>query len=114
MEYSVPNGAVIVAANYTREYARVRVTVPVPMNADLTRVRAVADEVGRELAADPEYAEDIIAPPAYVRVSGIGPNGVEVEVAGSVRPGTQWDIAGVLRARLIEALVVDGVKTPWG
>ena len=112
--YSIPNGAVIVAANYTRDYARVRVTVPVAVNADLTRVRAVADEVGRDLAADPEYAADIITPPAYLRVSGIGPNGVEVEVAGSVRPGTQWDIAGVLRARLIEALVVDGVKTPWG
>lgn len=112
--YTIPNGSVVVAANYTRDYARVRVSVPVAINSDLGRVRAIADDVGRELAADPAYANDIMTPPAYLRVESVGPNGVTVEVTGNVRPGKQWDIAGELRARLLEALVRDGVKTPWG
>jgi len=31
-----------------------------------------------------------------------------------VQPGTQWEIAGVLRARLLEAFQREGIKTPWG
>jgi small conductance mechanosensitive channel len=112
--YTVPNGAIAVAANYTRDFSRVRVMVPVSPSADLAKVRAVADEVGRALAADPEYREIIISPPRYLRVDGIDMNGVAVQVNGTVRPGKQWDVAGVLRARLLEAFQREGIKTPWG
>ena len=47
----MPNSAVIVSAeNFTRDFVKVRVTVPVHATSDLARVRAVADDVGRELA----------------------------------------------------------------
>jgi small-conductance mechanosensitive channel len=112
--YSVPNSSVIVAANYTRDFAKVRVTVPVAPSSDLAKVREVCDRVGRELAADPQYAPLVLTPPAYLRVDGIDANGVAVQVNGTVRPGSQWEVAGVLRARLLEALRAEDVKTPWG
>ncbi|HZP56049.1 MAG TPA: mechanosensitive ion channel family protein, partial [Dehalococcoidia bacterium] len=112
--YSVPNSSVVVAANYTRDFAKVRVTVPVAPASDLAKVREVCDRVGRELAADPEYAPLVLTPPAYQRVDGIDANGVAVQVNGTVRPGSQWEVAGVLRARLLEALRAEDVKTPWG
>ena len=112
--FSVPNSSVVVAANYTRDYARVRVTVPVAVASDLAKVRRVADDAGRELAADPAYADLIVAAPAYLRVDSIDANGVGVQVNGTVKPGSQWEVAGVLRARLLEAFQREGVKTPWG
>jgi moderate conductance mechanosensitive channel len=112
--YTVPNGAVIVSANYTRDFAHVRVNVPVHATADLAAVRRVADEVGAELARDPEYAERIVDPPRYLRVDSVDMSGVSVQVNGRVRPGAQWDVAGVLRARLLEAFQREGIKTPWG
>jgi small conductance mechanosensitive channel len=112
--YTVPNGSVIVAANFTRDFAHVRVTVPVHATSDLAAVRRVADEVGAELARDAEYGDRIIEAPRYLRVDGIEAGGVSVQVNGRVKPGSQWEIAGVLRARLLEAFQREGVKTPWG
>lgn len=112
--YSVPNGSVSVAANYTRDFAKVRVTIPVAASSDLEKVRSVADRVGRELALDPQYEDIVINAPAYLRVDGIDANGVAVQVNGTVRPGKQWEVAGVLRARLLAAFQREGIRTPWG
>jgi small conductance mechanosensitive channel len=112
--YTVPNSSVAVAANFTRDFAKVRVTIPVAVGSDLAEVRRIADEVGQQLAADPEHGERVMAPPRYLRVDGIDANGVAVQVNGTVRPGSQWEIAGVLRARLLEAMRANGIKTPWG
>lgn len=112
--YTVPNGNVVVAANHTRDFARVRVQVPVSVAADLETVRRVADEVGAALAADPAYAGSILSAPRYLRVDAIDANGVSVQINGTVVPGKQWEIAGVLRARLLEAFQREGIKTPWG
>jgi small-conductance mechanosensitive channel len=52
--------------------------------------------------------------PRYLRVDSIDMAGVSVQVNGTVKPGSQWEIAGVLRARLLEAFQREGIKTPWG
>ncbi|MBF6600545.1 MAG: mechanosensitive ion channel family protein [Dehalococcoidia bacterium] len=112
--YSVPNSAVIVAANYTRDFAKVRVSVPVVVTSDIDHVRAVVDDVGRQLALDPLYQGIVVTAPAYLRVETIDANGLAVQVTGTVRPGSQWEVAGVLRARLIAAFQREGIRTPWG
>lgn len=112
--YTVPNGAVVVAANLTRDYPRVRVSVPVHAASDLATVRRIADDVGQALAQDPEFSERVTEAPRYVGVDNIDMNGVAVQVNGAVKPGNQRDIAVVLRARLLEAFQREGVKTPWG
>ena len=113
--YTIPNGTVVVSANFTRDFSKVRVSIPVAPASDLAKVRSVADEVGRALAEDPEYAPMILAAPKYLRVDSIDMmGGVSVQVNGTVVPGKQWEVAGVLRARLLEAFQREGVKTPWG
>jgi small conductance mechanosensitive channel len=112
--YSVPNGSVVVAANFTRDYAHVKVSIPVHASSDLAAVRRVADQTGVELAQDPQFADRIIDAPCFLRVDSVDAGGVSVQVNGKVRPGSQWEIAGVLRARLLEAFQREGIKTPWG
>ena len=112
--FSVPNSAVIVSANFTRDLVKVRVTIPVHATSDFTKVRATSDDVGRAMAEDPDYRELIVTAPTYLRVDSIDMNGVAVQVNGTVKPGSQWQVAGVLRARLLEAFQQAGIKTPWG
>jgi moderate conductance mechanosensitive channel len=113
--YTVPNSSVTVAANFTRDYSHVRVTIPLAVASNLDDVRRVVDEVGEALASDPEWRDAIIAAPKFLRVDNIDMmNGVSVQVNGKVQPGRQWEVAGVLRARLLEALQRAGIKTPWG
>jgi small-conductance mechanosensitive channel len=113
--YTIPNGSVIVAANFTRDYSKVRVAIPVAPTSDLTKVRKVADEVGLELAKDTEYGPFIREAPKFLRVDSIDMMaGVSIQVNGTVAPGKRWEIEGVLRARLLEAFQREGIKTPWG
>ena len=112
--YSVPHGTVTVTANQTRDYSRVRLNVPVHVGTNLNQVREIIDNVGRELAADPEYAEKVVSAPAFVRVESIDASGAALHISGTVRPGTQLEIAGALRTRLLEAFQREGIKTPWG
>ena len=44
--YTIPNGTITTAANFTRDFSKVRITVPLAQTADLDRVRTVADQVG--------------------------------------------------------------------
>jgi hypothetical protein len=53
--------------------------------------------------------------PQFIRIENIDAMaGATVQVAGSVVAGTQWQVAGALRERLIEAFRREGIKTPWG
>jgi hypothetical protein len=53
-------------------------------------------------------------PPRVWRIDTIDANGIAVQVNGKGTPGSQWELAGVLRARLLEAFQREGIKTPWG
>lgn len=112
--YSVPNGSIAVAANYTRDFSKVRVTVPVVPSTDIAKVRAVSDGVGKQLAIDPQWAPLIVDAPKFLRIDNIDMMGVAVQINGTVVPGKQWEVAGVLRARLLEAFQREGIKTPGG
>ena len=113
--HTVPNGTITTTANYTRDFSRVRVMIPVAPASDLDKVRAVADKVGGELAADAVYGPMILSAPQYLRIDNIDMmGGVAVNVNGTVVPGKQWEVAGALRAKLLEAFQREGIKTPWG
>lgn len=112
--FSVPNGNITVSANFTRDYARVRVIVPVAVGSDYDLVRRVCNETGEALAAEVEFHGKVLTPPQYLRIDGVDMNGVQVQVNGTVKPGTQLEVAGALRARLLDAFKREGIKTPWG
>jgi small conductance mechanosensitive channel len=113
--FTVPNGIITTTANFTRDFSKVRVTIPVAPSADLEKVRAVSNDVGEALAADAVYGSMILSAPQYLRIDNIDMmGGVAVQVNGTVVPGKQWEVAGALRAKLLEAFQREGIKTPWG
>jgi small conductance mechanosensitive channel len=113
--HTVPNGAITTTANYTRDFAKVRVMIPVAHGSDLEKVREVVNATGEELAHDPQWGPLVLAAPQFLRVESVDMmGGVAVNVNGTVVPGKQWEVAGALRARLLEAFQREGIKTPWG
>jgi small conductance mechanosensitive channel len=113
--HTVPNGAIATTANHTRDFAKVRVIIPVAHASDLEKVKEVANRIGNEMAADPAFKDIIITAPQYLRIDNIDMmGGVAVNVNGTVVPGRQWEIAGAMRARLLDAFQKEGIKTPWG
>ena len=109
----VPNGAISVVSNYTRDFAVVNITVQVAYGEDLSRVNAAVEEVGKEMAADPQYRDSIIEPPRPGRVESIGDSGVTVTVTARAKASARWELAAELRRRLMEAFLREGIHVPF-
>jgi len=111
--HSVPNGAISVVSNYTRDFAQVNVDVRVSYGEDLSRVNALIDRVGRELAAEAHYKRLISDVPKAARIESVGDAGVTVTVSARTRPSARWEVAGELRRRLADAFVAEGIRVPF-
>ncbi len=111
--HSVPNGAISVVSNYTRDFARVNLEVRVAYGEDLAKVTQVIDRVGRELAADTHFKRLISEAPRAARIESVGDAGVAITVSARTRPAGRWEVAAELRRRLADAFVAEGVRVPF-
>ncbi|MBU1880122.1 MAG: mechanosensitive ion channel family protein, partial [Chloroflexi bacterium] len=62
----VPNGAINVVSNMTRQWSQVLMDVGVAYESELEHVTAVLADIGHELAADPAWASSILEPPTVL------------------------------------------------
>ena len=111
--HHVPNGEIKIASNYTRHYSRVKLDIPVAYGTDLDYAISVMNRVGRELAADPQWAKEIITAPQVLRVNNFGDSGIDIRMLGDCQPLQQWALTGELRLRLKKALDEAAIEIPW-
>jgi small-conductance mechanosensitive channel len=108
--HTVPNGAIVVASNMTRTWARLNLDVVVTHETDLEQVAAIVERVGREMAADPEWGKRILEPARMARVEAVTDLGITLKVLGTVLAADRWSGAGELRRRLLVAFRAGGVQ----
>jgi len=111
--HTIPNGTITTASNYTRDWSRVNLDVPVAYGEDLDKVFAVINRVGKELAEDEYFSKLIKTPPKVLRVQNFGDSGIDIRILGDVRPMMQWEVTGELRKRLKKAFDDEGIEIPW-
>lgn len=111
--HTVPNGQITTVSNFTRDWARVNLDIPVSYGEDLSHVMSVINRVGNELAQDPNFGPKIKTPPQSLRVNKFGDSGIEIKVLGETRPSMQWEVTGELRRRLKVAFDQEGIEIPW-
>lgn len=109
----IPNGQITTVSNYTREWARVNLNVPVAYSTDLDKAAAVINRVGKELAADAEFSPMIISAPQVLRIDKFADSGIEIKILGDVKPMKQWIVTGELRNRLKKAFDQEGIEIPF-
>ncbi|AKG52914.1 KefA [Dehalogenimonas sp. WBC-2] len=109
----IPNGQILTVSNYTREWARVNLNVPVAYSTDLAKATEVINRVGREIAADPAFSSMIISSPQVLRVDKFGDSGIELKILGDTKPNKQWAVTGELRRRLKNAFDETGIEIPF-
>jgi len=114
--HSVPNGEILVASNFTRTYARVNERFAVVAGTDIGRATAVLNEACAALAEAEGWSERFTEPPRVVRVDAAvaGDPGIPILVSATVRPGEQWEVAGELRRRAMDALRLAGIDLAAG
>lgn len=110
--HTVPNGAIVVASNMTRVWARLNMDVTVTHEVDLEQVVAIVERVGREMATDPAWAQRVLEPARVDRVEAVTDLGVSLKVLGTVLAADRWSGAGELRRRLLAAFRAEGIQLP--
>ena len=110
--HTVPNGEIRVASNRTRVWARINQNVTVAYGTDIERAIRVVDDVGRAIAADPQWRRRVLEPPHVERVEALAEYGVTLKILGLVRAPDQWAAAGELRKRMLASFEVNGIEIP--
>jgi len=111
--HTIPSGEITTVSNYTKEWSRVNLNVPVAYGEDLDRVIAVINRVGEELAQDNVFGPMIIGTPRVLRVDNFGDSGIDIKILGETKPLKQWDVTGELRKRIKQAFDEEGIEIPW-
>lgn len=110
-----PNGSFTKVANMTYDYSRAHMNVSVAYKEDLDKVIALINKVGKKMAEESPWKENIIKP---IQVLGTGPDsfddsGISIKLLGDTKPLQQWDILREFRRRLKIAFDKENIEIPF-
>lgn len=105
----IPNGEIRQVTNLSREWARAVIDVPIPTGTDMDHVNETLAEVGEAAMDDSELKDLLLDAPVIMGVQSIGLGYLMVRVTARTLPGKQFVVARALRARIVVALLSDGI-----
>jgi small conductance mechanosensitive channel len=108
--HSISNGTIRQSANLTRTFALAVVEIDGVADRDVETVIEVLDEVGKGMAADPDFADMFLDTPGYSGTTRLTSAGATVRLSGRVRPDMRARIEQELRRRVAAALAARGVE----
>jgi len=110
--HTVPNSAIQIVSNTTRDWAQVAMRVVVSYSEPSDRVLKLLQQVGAELRHDPTFADDIVADIQVPGIDRVGNGEVEYLMLIKTRPTRQFAISRELRRRIKECFEKNKIQTP--
>lgn len=111
--HHIPHGNITTVSNMSKGFARVNLDVDVSYNSDVEKVKEVINRVGLEIAEDPDFKNDIMDPPKFLRIDAFKDSAITIKILGETKPLVQWEVAGELRSRLKKAFEKEGIEIPY-
>jgi moderate conductance mechanosensitive channel len=111
--HHVPHGAINKVANLSKYYSRVNLNIGIAYDSDLEHVIRVVNQVGNDLANDPDWKPFIIKPPQFLRVDDFADSSIMLKILGETLPLKQWDVTGELRKRIKIAFDKEKIDIPF-
>jgi small-conductance mechanosensitive channel len=108
----VPNSALRQVTNLSRDWSRVVLDVPVPVDEDLEKVIGLITDAATKMAAEPEWHTVILGDPVMAGVQTIEVGYVQLRLLVRTLPGRQFEVNRELQLRVILALQEAGIRTP--
>lgn len=109
----IPNGAISVATNFTRDWSRALVEIGVAYKEDVDHVIRILEEVGEELRNDAAFKEVILEPMTVLGLDSFGDSSVNIRLFFKTLPIKQWDVAREFRKRVKKAFDEKGIEIPF-
>jgi len=109
--YVVPFGELRGVQNVSRDWVIMKITVGVTYDSDLEKARKLVKKIGQELAADPEYASEILVPLKMQGVEEFGDFAIQIRMKIMTKPGEkQFLIRRKAFALIKKAFDANGIK----
>jgi small-conductance mechanosensitive channel len=108
--FTIPYGQLGAVENMSRDWVIDKMTINVTYDTDLDLAKKVIKQVGKELAADPEFAPNIIEPLKMQGVEQFGEFAIQLRMKMMTRPGEQFVIRRKAYAMLKTAFDESGIR----
>jgi small-conductance mechanosensitive channel len=109
----IPNSAITVVTNSTRDWARALLDVGVAYKEDTDRCLAVMRDTGAELERDPVFGKKILGPFDYPGVQALGDSAVVLRMVAKTQPHDGPTVQRELRRRIKKAFEAAGIEIPF-
>src|SRR5215831_10261073 len=106
----VPNGAIQIVSNMTRDWTQVTLHVAVDYSENSDRVIKALREVAQEFYNDAAFREDVVAEPEVPGIERVTGQEVDYLMLVKVRPGRQYAVARELRRRIKDCFEKNKIK----
>jgi moderate conductance mechanosensitive channel len=108
----IPNGALRQVTNLSKEWSRVVIDLPVPINEDLDKAIGALREMSSQMAQDPAWKDVLLGEPVVAGVETIEVGYLQLRLIARTLPGKQFDVGRELRLRAALALQQAGIAPP--
>ncbi len=108
--YTVPYGQLGAVQNMSRDWVIDKMTINVTYDTDLDKAKKIIKQVGKELAADPDVAPNLLEPLKMQGVEQFGDFAIQLRMKMMTRPGEQFVIRRKAYAMLKKAFDENGIK----
>ncbi|MBM6580806.1 mechanosensitive ion channel family protein [Microvirga sp. BT689] len=108
--FTVPYGQLGAVENMSRDWVIDKMTINVTYDTDLEKAKKVIKQVGKDLAADPECAPNIIEPLKMQGVEQFGEFAIQLRMKMMTRPGEQFVIRRKAYGMLKKVFEENGIK----
>jgi small conductance mechanosensitive channel len=108
--HSISNANIRQSANLTRTYAAATIEIDGVADKDVEALIAVLNEVGADLAADPQFADVFHDVPTYAGTTRLTATGATVRLRGRVRPDMRPIVEQEMRRRTAGVMAARGIE----
>jgi len=109
----IPNGAIDVVTNYTKEYSRAVFDIGVAYRENVDEVIEVIRQVGEEMRAEPEWADAILEPVEIAGLDRFADSAVVIRGRFKTKPIKQWSVRREFFRRIKIAFDERGIEIPF-
>jgi moderate conductance mechanosensitive channel len=110
--YVISNGSITTLANMTREFAYYLFEATLAHGSNIDRAIEILREVGKELAAEPQFEPVILAPMEVMGVDRLSDRGVTIRARIQTIPSQQWGVGRELNRRVQQRWEAEGIRFP--
>ena len=108
--YTIPYGQLGAVQNQSRDWVIDKLTIGLTYDSDLDKAKKLIKKIGKDLAADPEFAPSILEPLKMQGVEQFGDYGIQIRLKMMTKPGEQFGIRRRALAMIKKAFDENGIR----